>query len=161
MLVNMTDREFALWMKSFQSLKGGDSTILKRRTPLSQSARHQDVSTTPTPLAPHSKMPGNTALFEHDNPESKNSAAESCNTPTKAERIKHETEPDNLMEESAARVAYAKREDRLSSTAARDSKTGSGMVDPASATIPTARTSTSAPALQMVTIMSDSVHSIY
>jgi hypothetical protein len=160
MLANMTDQEFALWLKSFQCLKGGDSTILKRRKPPSQSATHQDVSATPAPLAPHSKMPGSTALFERDNPESKKSAAESCNTPTEAETIKHETKLDDFMEEFAARIVSAKREDRISSTAARDAITRSGMADPVPATIPTAGTSTSALSLQMVTVMSDSADCI-
>ena len=156
LLVNMTDKDFALWMESFQNLKGGDTTMLKRRTPPSLSARHQGVSVTPAPLVLRSKLPGSTTLFGHDNVESKNSAAESCNKPTKPDAIKHETEPNSLVQEPAARVDSSKREDRLGSAAARDSKPESGMVDIAHATIPTAGASTSVSSLPMVKFMSDS-----
>ena len=161
LLVNMTDQEFALWMESFQNLKGGDTTMLKRRTPPSRSARHQGVLVTPAPLVSRSKLPGSTTLSEHDNVESKNSAAESCNTPTKPYAIKHETEPNSLIQEPAARVDSSKKEDRLGSAAARDSNPESGMVDLAHATIPTAGASTSVSSLPMVKLMSDSTDSLY
>lgn len=155
LLVNMTDQEFALWMESFENLKGGDTTMLKRRTPPSRSARHQGVSVTPAPLVSRSKLPGSTTLFERDNVESKSSTAESCNTPTKPDAIKNETEPNSLIRELATGVESSKREDRPGSAAARDSKPESGMVDLAHATVPTAGASTSVSSLPMVKFMSD------
>ena len=143
-------------MESFHNLKGGDSSMLERRTPPSRSARHQGVSVTPAPLVSRIKLPGCTTLFEHDNVESNNSAGKSCNTPTKAGAIKYETEPVNLIQEPAARAAYSKRDDRLGSDVAQDSKSKSGMVDRAHATKPTDGTSTSTSSLPMVKFMSDS-----
>ena len=156
LLANMTDQDFKLWMESFHNLKGGDSSMLERRTPPSRSARHQGVSVTPAPLVSRIKLPGCTTLFEHDNVESNNSAGKSCNTPTKAGAIKYETEPVNLIQEPAARAAYSKRDDRLGSDVAQDSKSKSGMVDRADATKPADGASTSTSSLPTVKFMSDS-----